>query len=135
MKQTVGSPGAKHAPGPFPFPLALTALVNIVTTAVCLLLTQVWDRQKPSPPRMTQNENIKLLVIGVLQGLELGCNNKATEFLPVSMKTMMHSMFVLFVMISAKFWGIERLGFLRALSSMLILCGGILQGMSAGTQK
>ncbi|CAK0859471.1 unnamed protein product, partial [Prorocentrum cordatum] len=87
-------------------------------------------RNEPPPPRMEWNEVRKLVVIGCLQGVELGCNNKAIEFLPVSMKVMFHSMFVLFVMVSARAYGLERLDAPRLTAAVLILCGGVLQGWS-----
>jgi len=131
LKRTVGSPHARHAPGPFPYPFALTSFVNLLTTGLSWILSRVTEHHLPPPPRMMTSEVLKILVIGCLQGVELGCNNKATEFLPVSTKVMLHSMFVLFVMVSARLWGLEPLGHWRCISASLILIGGIFQGWSA----
>jgi len=132
FKRAVGSPGARHAPGPFPYPFALTSLVNIFTAPAAWALSRLSESRAPlPPPPMGTRDWGKILLIGCLQGAELGLNNKAIEFLPVSMKTMMHSMFVLFVMVTAWFWNLERLGYLRAAAALCIVAGGVLQGLSA----
>jgi len=130
IKETVGSKG-KHKGGPFPYPFALTAITNAVTAPAAWLISR-WTkgRDELPAPKMEWQEVGKLIAIGCLQGAELGCNNKAMEYLPVSIKVMLHSMFVLFVMVTARVYGLEPLECFRATAGALILCGGVLQGWS-----
>ncbi|CAJ1333617.1 unnamed protein product, partial [Effrenium voratum] len=96
----------------FPYPFALTAMVQ-PTTAFCAYSLA------------------KMVMIGCVQGFEIGLTNKALEpapkYLSVAARTMISSMNVLFMMCTARLWGLERLGFLRFLSSLLMICGGLAQ--------
>eukprot|EP00747_Dinoflagellata_sp_TGD_P143253 gnl/TRDRNA2_/TRDRNA2_176363_c0_seq2.p1 gnl/TRDRNA2_/TRDRNA2_176363_c0~~gnl/TRDRNA2_/TRDRNA2_176363_c0_seq2.p1 ORF type:complete len:366 (+),score=71.50 gnl/TRDRNA2_/TRDRNA2_176363_c0_seq2:102-1100(+) len=73
-------------------------------------------------------ETAQLFVVGIIQGIEIGCNNKSLEFLPVSVRTMINSTSVLFMMVTARCWSLERLGCLRLCAAALVITGGILEG-------
>ncbi|CAJ1434636.1 unnamed protein product [Effrenium voratum] len=98
------------------------------TTAFCAysLAKMVHARRAP-PPRLQSHEMMYVVMIGCVQGFEIGLTNKALEYLSVAARTMISSMNVLFMMCTARLWGLERLGFLRFLSSLLMICGGLAQ--------
>lgn len=88
------------------------------------------DKQLPTPrPQMRRDEVIRLICIGAIQGAEIGCNNKSLEYLTVSARTMLNSSSVLFMMSTAYWFGLERLGFWRLIAAFLLAAGAILQGM------
>eukprot|EP00928_Gymnodinium_smaydae_P091809 TRINITY_DN75550_c0_g1_i1.p1 TRINITY_DN75550_c0_g1~~TRINITY_DN75550_c0_g1_i1.p1 ORF type:complete len:241 (-),score=26.01 TRINITY_DN75550_c0_g1_i1:462-1184(-) len=69
-------------------------------------------------------------------GAELSLTNKALQYLAVATRTMINATNVLFMMISAWLWGLERLGILRLASAFTLIIGGVCQGLdkhSSGT--
>mmetsp|Transcript_21625 Transcript_21625/g.49260 ORF Transcript_21625/g.49260 Transcript_21625/m.49260 type:complete len:441 (+) Transcript_21625:33-1355(+) len=131
VKWTVGN-YASDRRMPYPYPFAITSSVNLITMFLACCLSTVVDKRKVDDeprPSWERMEIVKVLSIGAIQGAELGCNNKAVEFMPVSEKVMFHSMFVLFVMASARLWGLEMLGWRRLAAGFFILLGGFFQGL------
>jgi len=111
----------------FPFPFALTAMVQPTTALCAWLLSRLVHSKRPPAPPLQSHENMYVVVIGLVQGLEIGLTNKALEFLTVAARTMISSTSVLFMMCTARFWGLERLGLLRLCSSALMIMGGVFQ--------
>mmetsp|Transcript_13879 Transcript_13879/g.25540 ORF Transcript_13879/g.25540 Transcript_13879/m.25540 type:complete len:442 (+) Transcript_13879:27-1352(+) len=131
VKWTVGNYASERRM-PYPYPFAITSSVNLITMFLACCLSTVVDKKKVDDeprPSWERMEIVKVLSIGVIQGAELGCNNKAVEFMPVSEKVMFHSMFVLFVMAFARLWGLEMLGWRRLAAGFFILLGGFFQGL------
>merc|ERR1719265_1964598 len=99
INATLKSEGGARALYPFPF--ALTCIVNGLTAAVGFLGSIGGDmlakkaEVRESPPRMTRKEMATLVAIGVIQGTEIGCSNKALSFLTVASRTMIGSTNVL----------------------------------------
>lgn len=111
----------------FPFPFALTAMVQ-PTTAVCaFLLAKMVHAKRAAPPPLQSHEMMYVVFIGTVQGFEIGLTNKALEYLSVAGRTMISSMGVLFMMCTARLWGLEFLGLLRLCSSALMILGGLAQ--------
>lgn len=130
IKVTVGTRDAVDDGTAFPFPFALTAMTNALTgllSLICSLAMQSHGSEAPLP-KMRWDETLILFTIGLIQGVEIGCNNKVLEFLAVSERTMLNSMNVLAMMCTALCWRLERLGILRAVAVICLTGGGILQG-------
>lgn len=136
IKSVVGS---KTSEGSFPYPFALTALTNGCTALLALGLHHLMAYLHPGkgPPRtpLRRSELLKLLLIGLIQGVEIACNNKSLEFLSVSVRTMLNSTSTLFTMAFAKLWGLERLGPMRLASALLLTAGGVCQGLDSSAGK
>ena len=120
MKQTVNQT--------YQFPFALTALTNGLCGwfSMCICLC----RGKLCNKKLRRLDVAQLLLLGIMQGVEIGMSNKSLEFLSVSARTILNSMNVFFMMISAKFWGMEQLDRLRILSAGFQVTGGFLTGLS-----
>ena len=120
MKQTVN--------GAYQFPFALTALTNGLcgwfSMCICLCRGNLCNKN------LRRLDVAQLLLLGIMQGVEIGMSNKSLEFLSVSARTILNSMNVFFMMISAKFWGMEQLDRLRILSAGFQVTGGFLTGLS-----
>eukprot|EP00928_Gymnodinium_smaydae_P027875 TRINITY_DN21415_c0_g2_i1.p1 TRINITY_DN21415_c0_g2~~TRINITY_DN21415_c0_g2_i1.p1 ORF type:complete len:381 (+),score=81.01 TRINITY_DN21415_c0_g2_i1:217-1359(+) len=124
----------------FPFPFALTCITNSCAGLLALLAscaTTVVEalgagaskaEQQPLPPLRWEDLSL-VICIGLLQGVEIGCNNKSLEFLTVSKRTMINSTSVLFVMVVAYFLKLERLGYLRLTAALCLCFGALLQGV------
>ncbi|CAK9108489.1 Probable sugar phosphate/phosphate translocator At1g06470 [Durusdinium trenchii] len=125
MKQTVGSDGG------YQFPFALTALTNGVCGwfSMCACFCQKGNFWNNSSLRRI--DVAQLIFLGILQGVEIGMSNKSLHFLSVSTRTILNSTSVLFMMISAQFWGIEQLDRLRILSAAFQILGGFLNALGA----
>mmetsp|Transcript_73621 Transcript_73621/g.239702 ORF Transcript_73621/g.239702 Transcript_73621/m.239702 type:complete len:434 (+) Transcript_73621:108-1409(+) len=129
IKQTVTPEGI------FPYPFALTSIVQPCCGFAAYLLSLFYNRRRrPSPP-LSWTELAMLLALGGLQGFEIGLTNKALEFLTVAGRTMVSSTSVLFMMATARMWGLERLGLLRLCSAALLLLGGFFQGYGQQSDK
>merc|ERR1712048_200281 len=81
-------------------------------------------------PELTWTDRGKMLAVGTIQGFEMSCQNAALAFLPVSARTIAGSVGVLFMMASACLYGIERVDALRVLATLMIVSGGMLNGLS-----
>lgn len=125
MKQTVGSQGQ------YQFPFALTALTNGVCGWISMCACYCQKGKFWANHSLRRIDVCQLLFLGVLQGVEIGMSNKSLEFLSVSARTILNSMSVFFMMLSAQFWGLERLDRLRILSAGLQVTGGFLTGLGA----
>jgi len=110
----------------FHYPFAITWLCNTFCGLMALILAFV-IHPEPLPP-ICQDEVMKLLIIGIVNGVEIGCCNKALESLSVSSNIMLGSVKVLFQMATALCWGLERLTWLRVLTGLVFVVGGFLQG-------
>eukprot|EP00931_Biecheleriopsis_adriatica_P093762 TRINITY_DN67483_c0_g1_i1.p1 TRINITY_DN67483_c0_g1~~TRINITY_DN67483_c0_g1_i1.p1 ORF type:complete len:389 (+),score=47.31 TRINITY_DN67483_c0_g1_i1:132-1298(+) len=121
----------------FPYPFALTALIQPSTAVCAWILSFAVYRNKPPPPQFTWQESSYLLLFGGLQGVEIGLTNKALQYLTVASRTMISSTGVLFMMCTARFWGLERLGVLRLCSGFMMILGGFFQceGAQVGTNS
>mmetsp|Transcript_43672 Transcript_43672/g.93485 ORF Transcript_43672/g.93485 Transcript_43672/m.93485 type:complete len:408 (+) Transcript_43672:133-1356(+) len=116
--------------GIFPHPFALTSIVQPCTGLAAWLLSKLVGRKhhrKPLPD-LTWFEVGVLCLMGALQGLEIGLTNKALEYLSVAGRTMISATSVLFMMTTARIWGLERLGCLRLIAATFLILGGALQG-------
>jgi len=139
IKSTVGSRRAAPGVALYPFPFALTALTNFVCgigawgSAALLRMLRMRRHARPqrTPRPLQRHEVLKLLSIGLIQGLEIGCMNKSLAFLSMSGRTMLNSMNVLVMMATALCWRLERLGYLRMVAVMLLTSGGFCQGLGA----
>lgn len=74
-----------------------------------------------------------LLGIGAMQGVEIGLTNKSLQYLTVAARTMLNSTAALFMMISARVWGMEPLGSLRLACGALLCLGGVAQSLDQKT--
>eukprot|EP00434_Breviolum_minutum_P001185 symbB.v1.2.001037.t1/scaffold56.1/size371842/8 len=88
----------------FPFPFALTAMIQPATAACAFLLAKMVHSKRAAPPPL--------------------------QYLSVAGRTMISSMSVLFMMCTARLWGLERLGALRLCSSAFMRLGWILGGLA-----
>lgn len=122
--------------GIYPHSFAFTSLCQPTTGLLAWLMSKVVHRTRPEAPALTRKEWQMLLALGIIQGFEIGLTNKALEYLSVASRTMVSSMSVLFMMASAWFWGLEQLGLWRLVSCVLLICGGVCQGLdqSSGTK-
>jgi len=111
----------------FPFPFALTAMIQPATAACAFLLAKMVHSKRAAPPPLQSHEMMYVVLIGTVQGFEIGLTNKALEYLSVAGRTMISSMSVLFMMCTARLWGLERLGALRLCSSAFMILGGLAQ--------
>eukprot|EP00438_Fugacium_kawagutii_P013851 Skav219992 [mRNA] locus=scaffold137:232426:233217:- [translate_table: standard] len=125
MKQTVGSHGQ------YQFPFALTAMTNGVCGWISMCACYCQKGNFWSNSSLRRIDVVHLIVLGILQGVEIGMSNKSLEFLSVSGRTILNSTSVFFMMISAQFWGLERLDRLRIVSASLQVMGGFLTGVGA----
>jgi len=78
---------------------------------------------------MGWSDFIKIAAVGLIQGVEVACNNKSLEYLRLSERTMMNSSTILFVTVIAWCWGLERLNFVKVISVTFLTLGSILQGL------
>eukprot|EP00913_Durusdinium_trenchii_P035961 g33645.t1 len=111
----------------FPYPFALTAMVQPTTALCAFLLTKIVYARRTAQPPLQGHEMVYVVLIGTVQGFEIGLTNKALEYLSVAARTMISSTSVLFMMCTARLWGLERLGLLRLCSSTLMILGGVAQ--------
>lgn len=125
MKQTVGTQGQ------YQFPFALTALTNGACGCISMCACYCQKGKFWANHSLRRIDVCQLLFLGVLQGVEIGMSNKSLEFLSVSARTILNSTSVFFMMLSAQFWGLERLDRLRILSAGLQVTGGFLTGLGA----
>jgi len=79
-------------------------------------------------PELEWGEFAIVILLGSIQGIEIACANKALEYLSISTRTMAGSLGVLFMMFSARAWGLEGLGVMRLVACALLTVGGVLQG-------
>jgi len=107
----------------------LSSVTNAATGLLAWTLAHVFRRRSGIPfPELTWNEFATVLLIGLIQGIEIACGNKSLEFLSVSARTMIQSTGILFMMLTARIWGLERLGAMRLIVAALLTSGGVLQG-------
>eukprot|EP00927_Polykrikos_kofoidii_P065796 TRINITY_DN61512_c0_g1_i1.p1 TRINITY_DN61512_c0_g1~~TRINITY_DN61512_c0_g1_i1.p1 ORF type:complete len:349 (+),score=34.49 TRINITY_DN61512_c0_g1_i1:177-1223(+) len=111
-------------PHPFTFTGAIQAFAAIAAWLFSVPIT--WQQQKPVATLRWTELGI-LWSIGLMQGFEIGLTNKALQLLLISTRTMLNSLCVLFLMISAWIWKLERLGTLRLTSAAVFVAGGVLQ--------
>mmetsp|Transcript_90865 Transcript_90865/g.257394 ORF Transcript_90865/g.257394 Transcript_90865/m.257394 type:complete len:376 (-) Transcript_90865:69-1196(-) len=122
-KSTVG-PG-----GIYPYACAFTSFTQPTIGLLAWVVSCALQRPEGAVPPLTPWEHAKLLVIGLLWGAELSLTNKALQYLAVATRTMINATNVLFMMASARVWGLERLDCLRLCSGGVLTAGGLLQGM------
>lgn len=112
--------------GIFPHSFAFTALVQPTTGFVAWLLAKIVHKKSPSPP-LQRREWVQVIVLGLIQGIEIGLTNKALTYLSVASRTMTNTMSVLFMMITAWIWGLNTLSWRRGISCAVFVAGGYLQ--------
>lgn len=120
------------AEGIYPHPFALTSFIQPMTALSAYMLSHVVYINRPQPPKFEWREVGVLLTMGTLQGMEIGLTNKALEYMTVAARTMISSTNVLFMMCTARLWGLEHLGVLRLISAAFLIGGGLLQGIGTG---
>eukprot|EP00927_Polykrikos_kofoidii_P024923 TRINITY_DN22528_c0_g1_i3.p1 TRINITY_DN22528_c0_g1~~TRINITY_DN22528_c0_g1_i3.p1 ORF type:complete len:378 (+),score=30.99 TRINITY_DN22528_c0_g1_i3:170-1303(+) len=124
MKDTVNSHGV------FPYAFTFAAITQMVTALSAWLLSFfVQTAGRRALLRLRRIDAGQLFIIGLMQGFEIALTNKALQYVSIPTRTVLHSTSVLFMMISAGVWGLERLGWVRAVSGILIVLGGCLQGL------
>lgn len=84
---------------------------------------------------LTWDDMWKLVGVGCMQGIEIGCFNKALEFLTVSKRTMILSMNQIFVLIISACWGLERIGLCKVFAAVLLTTGASFQGLSSWSHR
>jgi len=116
----------------FPYSLLITCLVNTTCSLWALVLSNFVQRLcwRPPVPPLTWDESRTLLAIGCMNGVEIGCNNKALEYLSVTTNTMVGSTKVLLQLATALAWGFERLNCAKVLAVSWLTVGGVLQAIS-----
>lgn len=117
------------AGGSFPYTFALTGLINSLSGMLAGALACTVLASSPPAPSMQWHEVAKLFMIGAIQGIEYGCGNKSLDYLSISARTMFGSITVLMMMLTARFWGLERLDLVRLVVASLLVTGGALQGL------
>jgi len=121
----------------FPYPFALTGILNLGAMFIAALISCVrrcWHRNAESNTihiPLTWPEFWKLSAVGCIQGFEIGFQNAALAFLPVSARTIAGSVGILFMMASSCFWGLEHVDAMRIVSTVFIVSGGVLNGIGA----
>mmetsp|Transcript_119274 Transcript_119274/g.338186 ORF Transcript_119274/g.338186 Transcript_119274/m.338186 type:complete len:376 (-) Transcript_119274:50-1177(-) len=121
------------APGSiYPFAFAFTAMNQFATGAMSGVMACALQHHRLPMPSLRWAEAGQLLVIGLMQGVEIGLTNKSLQYLPIATRTMINSTSVFFMMSVAWLWGLERLGFLRVVAALFLFSGGVLQGMDSG---
>ena len=123
MKQTVGKDGS------YPFPFALTAMTNGVCGWMSVLACR--SKRTKHARRNGLRDCAELVGVGVMQGVEIGMSNKSLEYLSVSTRTILSSLSVFFMMMSAQLWGLEQLDRLRICSACFQILGGLLHAVGA----
>jgi len=120
--------------GIFPHGFAFTALVQPTTGLFAWLLFkfQQCGHGKPAPASLTRRDWVKVTLFGVIQGCEIGLTNKASEYLTVAGRTEINAFSVLFIMLSARFWGLEPLCWRRLLCLAVLILGGLVQSPGHG---
>lgn len=127
----------------FPFPFALTAIINISTGSLAFLI-DLAQRQSRSclaqeaaerPTSLRWAEVWKLVGVGGMQGVEIGFFNKALEYMSVSHRTMVVSTNMLFVMSVAVACGLEDIGWRKMLAVGLLTTGGAFQALSTWSHR
>lgn len=121
--------------GIYPHSFAFTSLCQPTTGFLAWLVAQFVYKTRPTPPKLTRREWGTLLVLGTIQGLEIGLTNKALQYLSVASRTMISSMGVLFMMISAWLWRLEKLGVWRLVSCAFLVAGGVFQGLDQSSDN
>lgn len=117
------------ASGRSPGGFALTGAANACTGLTAWFLTLAVPCAQQPLPLLTWKESFKLGLLGMIQGAEFACSNKSLEYLSVSARTMSSSTNVLFMMLTARIWGLEKLGYMRLTAAALLTAGGALQGI------
>lgn len=125
IKSTV-TPG-----GVYPHAFAFTSMTQPTLGLFAWILGNTIFRPKDPLPKLLRREVLILLVYGILQGMEIALTNKALQILTVSERTIIGSTNVLFMMLTAWFWGLEGCGTIRVISCCMLVCGSILQGVGA----
>jgi drug/metabolite transporter (DMT)-like permease len=131
IKTTV-HPADETAKALFPYSFALTALTNGSAGFAAWIGSNVIPG--PALPKLRRDEVLKIMSIALIQGVEIGCNNKVLEYLSMSGRTMLNSMNVLFMLATALCWRLERLGALRCVAVTLLTFGGVCQGVGSESE-
>jgi len=121
-------------------PFMLTCMVNTTTGFISWLVSLLSWALCSSPderpiPSASRFEKLQVLALGVMQGCEIGFINKALEYMSISERTMLSNCNVLVLMLTANMFGLERLSGLRALAGLLLVLGGVFQGIASGTEQ
>lgn len=117
----------------FHHPFVITWLCNWWCGLMALCIAMVVHPKRLPPFR--RDEVLKLIAIGMINGVEIGCCNKALEFLSVSSSIMLGSVKVLFQMTTCLCWGLEHITWRRVLAGLIFIVGGLLQGYEKQTAR
>jgi len=128
-----GEPGPRHPPVLPPF--LMTSLVNIVTGLCSWCIANLFFRPSKPLPEISNQEIVKIAVLGVLQGCEIGSLNKSLQYITISERTMFQNSNILLMMFCAQIFGLERLTMLRIAAGLLLVGGGVLQGLASSQQR
>mmetsp|Transcript_6225 Transcript_6225/g.14712 ORF Transcript_6225/g.14712 Transcript_6225/m.14712 type:complete len:753 (+) Transcript_6225:3-2261(+) len=133
IKKTASSEDGKKVKLP---PFTLTFLVNTLTGLVAWVLTMLLpcERTTSRPNELRVPEWVKIAVLGIMTGCEMGCLNKSLEFLSISERTFYQNANVLLTMILARLVRLETLTGLRIIAGLLLACGSVLQVLASTSQ-
>mmetsp|Transcript_25685 Transcript_25685/g.81518 ORF Transcript_25685/g.81518 Transcript_25685/m.81518 type:complete len:240 (+) Transcript_25685:117-836(+) len=135
IKGTIKPGGAVLGGAGFPYPFALSGLTNSATGLLALGLSCIARPHAAPLPPLGWGDIVKLAALGGVQGIEIGCTNKALEYISVATRTVVASGGVLFTMLAAWCVGLERFGGARLAAGLLLAAGTVLQGLDQQQQQ
>jgi len=116
-------------------PFMLTFLVNSITGFFSWTLSKCISSYGSRLPQATPPEVLKVVTLGIVQGCEIGFINKSLQYLSISERTMLQNTNVLLMMITAQIFGLERLTWMRVAAALLLVGGGVCQGLASSHQE
>lgn len=107
----------------FPFSLATTGIVNGAVALVTQIVITFWSYRSPPAQAPARVEDIAPL--GLLQGAELCCGNRALMLLALSYRTMLHMASPAILLSAAILVGLERLDLRTVAAILTLVIGGV----------
>jgi len=127
--------GMKRQLGPFPFPFALTGVVNFAVAFMSWPLALCWKSATTKHSNPAGNKKdistygiLVLIGFGACQGVELALGSKALSMLSISTNRMAMACCVVFQLATSVLWGIEKFGPTKMVAVVLLVGGGMLEG-------
>mmetsp|Transcript_21035 Transcript_21035/g.45564 ORF Transcript_21035/g.45564 Transcript_21035/m.45564 type:complete len:395 (-) Transcript_21035:51-1235(-) len=127
--------GVQSGPSPPVIPpFLMTSMVNVVTGIFSWITAKTLFRSATPIPSPSKSELGRILLLGAGQGFEIGCLNKSLQYITISERTMLQNSNILLMMLCAQIFGLERLTLPRILAGLLLVGGGVLQGLASSQQ-
>eukprot|EP00928_Gymnodinium_smaydae_P025278 TRINITY_DN20193_c0_g1_i1.p1 TRINITY_DN20193_c0_g1~~TRINITY_DN20193_c0_g1_i1.p1 ORF type:complete len:364 (-),score=49.15 TRINITY_DN20193_c0_g1_i1:88-1179(-) len=127
---TMGIRAVVKPGGLFPHSLLFTGVLNGCVALWSLLLAAGYRLiTRQLVPALTGRDIGILFFFGLLQGVEHGLTSKAASLLSVSTNRMVMASCVLFQLLSAVCWGLERIGPIKWAAGTLLVMGGLLENL------